>query len=387
MTLADHLDTRPPGYDLVRLALAWAVLVSHTWPLGGFGPEPGSPFAPEFLTLGGFAVAGFFAMSGLLVGRSALDRPTGSFAAARAIRIIPAYWVSLIVSAFVVAWIGWHHERGTWRGFVVVTPDSAWAYVARAALFPVEFVHGVFDVFTTSTPYGRATGSSFVNGSLWTLAYEVRCYALAAIVAIAARHLGRRAVIAAWAAAFGLAAFHELRPAFASATVGPVVDPTLASLSFVFLTGTVLAAFADRIVLRPHLAIAALVVGVTAGRLTSFTAVTISAATLAVLVPFVAAALDRPAAALRGTDWSYGTYLYAWPVQMLLAMWGFDAGPWRFVLASTAITLVFAAASWYGVERPTMRRWRDHERRTSLRRTTGRHDTGPHPRASRNADA
>ena len=37
---------RSAGFDVVRLILAFLVLVSHTWPLGGFGEEPPSPLTP-----------------------------------------------------------------------------------------------------------------------------------------------------------------------------------------------------------------------------------------------------------------------------------------------------------------------------------------------------
>ena len=60
-TLDDYLGERSAGFDVVRLILAFLVLVSHTWPLGGFGEEPPSPLTPRYLTLGGFSVAGFFA--------------------------------------------------------------------------------------------------------------------------------------------------------------------------------------------------------------------------------------------------------------------------------------------------------------------------------------
>ena len=99
-TLEDFLARRPAGLDLVRLVLAVLVLVSHTWTLGGFGGEPHSPLGSDFLTLGGFAVAGFFALSGLLVGRSAMRRTMPAFARSRAVRVLPAYWVALVVSAF-----------------------------------------------------------------------------------------------------------------------------------------------------------------------------------------------------------------------------------------------------------------------------------------------
>ena len=37
------LDSRSAGFDLVRLVLAFLVLVSHTWSLGGFGNEQEMP--------------------------------------------------------------------------------------------------------------------------------------------------------------------------------------------------------------------------------------------------------------------------------------------------------------------------------------------------------
>ena len=40
-TLNDFIDSRSGGFDVLRLILAFLVLVSHTWVLGGFGREPG----------------------------------------------------------------------------------------------------------------------------------------------------------------------------------------------------------------------------------------------------------------------------------------------------------------------------------------------------------
>ena len=137
--------------------------------LGGFGEEPPSPIAPRFLTLGGFAVAGFFALSGLLVGRSAMRRDTATFARARAVRILPAYWVALLVSAFGAGLLGWVHDGGSIGGYLSADADGPFAYIGRAALLPIEFVHGIFDVFAASTPFGsrgppaRRTPSSRVQ--------------------------------------------------------------------------------------------------------------------------------------------------------------------------------------------------------------------------------
>jgi hypothetical protein len=40
MTLRDALATRDNALNFVRLVLAGLVIVSHTWPIGGFGADP-----------------------------------------------------------------------------------------------------------------------------------------------------------------------------------------------------------------------------------------------------------------------------------------------------------------------------------------------------------
>ena len=49
-------------------------------------------------------------------------------------------------------------------------------------------------------------------------------------------------------------------------------------------------------------------------------------------------------------DISYGTYLYGWPIQMLLIWWGMREPVAIFLIALPA-ALLCGLASWYGVER------------------------------------
>lgn len=358
-TIADLVDQRSPGFDLLRLALALAVLVSHSWSLGGFGDEPGSPLAPTKLTLGGFAVAGFFALSGLLVGRSAARRPLGAFVRARAVRIVPGYAVAVVASAFGAAALGWIHEHGSLRGFVSLDGDGPFAYVGRALLFPVEMMHGVRDVFATSTPYGIARGESIVNGSLWTLPYEVRCYLVVGLVALVMHRWGeRRTVLAAWLVTAVLAVGYREAPGFTTAVIGPVADQTLVMLLFVFLSGTLVGAHGSRIRVLGWVPATALVVALVCGRTSLFLSEHLGSASLALVLPPIAVLIAPLGAALRGVDLSYGAYLYAWPVQQLLAMYRVTTDVRVYLALSTAITLPLAAASWYAVERPSMRRWR-----------------------------
>ncbi|MCB0999981.1 MAG: acyltransferase [Acidimicrobiales bacterium] len=357
-TIADLVEQHSPGFDALRLVLAFLVLVSHTWPLGGFGDEPRSPLAPTYLTLGGFAVAGFFAMSGLLVGRSAVRRPLGAFARARVLRIVPGYATAVIVTALPVAGLAWLHEHGGLAGFVDASPEGPLGYIGRWLLFGTDMVHGVQGVFTSSTPYGLASGSSFVNGSLWTLPYEVRCYLVIGMVGLAVRRWGQqRSIGVAWALTGLVAVGYHQSPDLVGHTIGTVADRTLVMLLFVFLTGSLVGVFADRVRLMGWMPFAALAIALVVGRWSMFLSEHLGNAALAVVLPSVAVLLAPAGARLRGVDLSYGLYLYAWPVQMLLAMYGLDGNPWVFVFVATAITAVLAAASWFGIERPAVLRW------------------------------
>ena len=64
--------------------------------------------------------------------------------------------------------------------------------------------------------------------------------------------------------------------------------------------------------------------------------------------------LGRKPSPVRLPDISYGTYLYGWPVQVLLVAWGLT-NPLLLFPASLAIAGLFGAASWFGVERLALR--------------------------------
>ena len=357
-SLDDFIDSRSGGFDVLRLVLAFLVLISHSWVLGGFGSEPGSPFGPEILTLGGFAVGAFFALSGMLVGRSALRRTPARFARARAARVLPAYWAALVLSALVAGTLGWLHEQHRWGGYIGLQAGGPLLYIVRNALLPIDFFHASNGVFATSTPYGIATGGSWLNGSLWTLPYEVRCYIVIALLAVAARKFGtRRTIGAGWLVTAAIAVGYHWHEAPVAFSVGVVADSKLITLLLIFLTGTMAGIWADRIRLFGVVPAAGLAVALVAGRRSLFFADNIAGAATAVLVAPTAALLAPFARFLRGVDISYGVYLYAWPIQQLVAMYDITTGPWMFVLVSGAITTGVAVASWFVIEQPAMRRW------------------------------
>lgn len=163
-----QLDPRNNSLNLIRLVLAFAVLIHHSWPLAGVAGEP--MFAGD--TLGGWAVAGFFGVSGYLITSSRLSNSLGPYLVNRIARIMPAFWVCLLSMAFVFAPIGYWAAKGNLGGFLTA-PHSPVNYLISNALLDMRF----HDVASTplNVPYEGAW-----NGSLWSLYYEFLCYLIIA---------------------------------------------------------------------------------------------------------------------------------------------------------------------------------------------------------------
>lgn len=87
-----------PGFDMLRVGLAFAVILRHCFPISyGNGATAGYAWAA---TVG--IVPSFFILSGFLVTGSALRLTLGKFIASRALRIVPALAVDTIVTVLVI---------------------------------------------------------------------------------------------------------------------------------------------------------------------------------------------------------------------------------------------------------------------------------------------
>ena len=221
-SLAETFDPAANGITLLRLSLALVVVFSHAFKIGAFGADPGEVLSGGQTQLGTVAVAAFMVLSGFLVTRSRETAGARRFAWRRLLRVMPAYWVCLAVTAFVVAPAAALAVGGG------VEPGEALGYVTGNALL-VHLVPGVGSAFA-SDPYAY-----IANGSLWTLAPEAACYIV--ILCIPRRYL--RTVAPALLA--GLAVVHLARMTGA--------DPSIIAVDFPleFALGACAWLFRDRI--------------------------------------------------------------------------------------------------------------------------------------------
>jgi peptidoglycan/LPS O-acetylase OafA/YrhL len=108
--------TRLRALDLLRFFAAAAVLAYHFTGFGGGGPWPQAAreVFPGVGAVTGFGYLGvdlFFMISGFVILMSAWGRGTGEFAVSRIVRLLPAYWISVLLGAVIFAVFGFGNGR------------------------------------------------------------------------------------------------------------------------------------------------------------------------------------------------------------------------------------------------------------------------------------
>lgn len=346
--LLDVIDNKNNNFNLIRMLAAAAVIISHSYALalGGRGFEPVNNFLG--ISLGEIAVNIFFITSGLLVCRSLCFRSNlTTFIMSRCLRIYPALIVSIVFCVCLGA---------------LLSTYSISEYMVDNELFNFIFYNGTMVLSDAqelpglfyNAPYDRA-----VNGSLWTLPWELRMYL----------------VLLGLGAALTLSKHLSLTVNFI-----PSAILIMAIVSFAFYMGfhfsnnfhwfyykffrfaTVFFLGGSLYVLRRYIvmdikwllyALVALVLAYLVNEDTFFVA-------FIMLSPYIVLCLAyMPQGSILNYnklgDYSYGTYIYAWPIQQTLAVTLVGITPYQMMAYAFVLTLLLATFSWHLIEKPSMK--------------------------------
>lgn len=360
-TIGESFSGRHNSLNALRLALALMVLVGHAGGLGGFGDVGGINGAG----LGTFAVYGFFGISGFLIAGSAVRNRPGRYIWQRFLRIFPAFWVCLIVTALFFGILGWmgHHPAQCGLSCYFGASDSPLGYLYRNWFLPSAYIQ---QSAIAGTPSGIPLPLSW-DGSLWTLFYEFLCYlglmALAVSGCLRHRIVTLVGTVGLWALIVLITLTPSLDDQFNA--VRNAVIMSLFKFAAVFLVGAVIYLYRDRIPDSGWLALGCSVVFVASLWLPNGTLPDGSARDpllwftdsdlLAPLVayPLLWLGIHLPFQRVSArNDYSYGVYIYAYPVSQLLAIWGVQRwGYPAYVSLSVVATIPFAVASWWLIEK------------------------------------
>ncbi|MGH8529173.1 MAG: acyltransferase family protein [Nevskiales bacterium] len=350
-TLARTLATRNNNFNLLRLIAASLVIYAHSFPLL-LGPSsgPGGGAADWFydwtgIIAGGLAVQAFFVMSGIMVTQSfERSRTVWIFIRARILRIYPALVVCVLLCALMLG------PAMTSVGLLNYLSDArVWRFIAvNSSLTSLEiqlFLPGVFE----SNPI-----SGYVNGSLWTLPWEILMYV--GLTAAGVLGLLRGSAVTLTICLCSLLIYIS-EPALGE----PVFRHKLvlcASFSSYFFVGVLLYLWRERIKLNwITLGVSVAVWTLACSQLREHPlALLLYVPALAYLIINLASV---PGGFIRGYgrfgDYSYGTYIYAYPVQQLLvSLYGFS-GPLSLTLTALLASWALAFCSWHLIESPALK--------------------------------
>ncbi|ADP78658.1 acyltransferase 3 [Pseudofrankia inefficax] len=325
--------------NMIRLLLAATVVISHSRTIAGHGDG----ISIGHGEIAKFAVDAFFVISGFLITGSRLGLPTGRYLWNRILRIFPAFWAALLGTAFLAAPIAWYHDHNSLGGLFTDAHGPV-QYVLRNCLLDIGF----WDV--AGTP-AHVPFPAVWDGSIWTLRWEVACYlGIAALGAVGL--LARRGVVLGifgvmWAAY----AFHDVAPSVAGGAFAH--QQTVTRFALLFLSGTLMCLFQDKIPFSDALGALALV-EVAVAYVALDHAYIWAGPPLAYACLWVATRVPMPK--LLRNDFSYGLYIFTMPVQQLLAVFGLAKGSLTvYTVLSLSGGLALAALSWFGLEKRVLK--------------------------------
>jgi peptidoglycan/LPS O-acetylase OafA/YrhL len=311
------LNSNTNAIRIVRLALAFAVLWGHSFVLSGsHGP------LEDWTAWHGMAVAGFFLLSGVLITRSFQGANLVPFIWHRILRIMPGYWACLLLTALVLG---------------VAYPNEALSYL-RADWFLMYRKENIGEWFAANL------FPLTVNGSLWTLESEFKCYLGVAVLGVLGVFRWGKWLVPLLAIFLFVLYFLKLTGRFHDAS-------NTTEQRLYFALGMTAFLYRDKLKLDVRLGIPLLLAGLALTK--SFAILSplcFSYGLLAVSYGF-ADRLPR-----KFPDLSYGVYLYAFPIQQLLSMWGAQRFGLGFYIASSVVCVIpLALFSWYVIEQPANR--------------------------------
>ena len=348
---------RDNAFNFMRLCFALMVIVFHAGVIGwGLGHEP----IAWPVDLGGIAVTGFFGLSGFLICRSGRRTSPVRFVWHRILRIFPGYWACLIATAFILAPLLFWHEHGSLHLF------------RHTGSGPLGYVYHNFLTDQQQGDVSRVTYTakypSVLNGSLWTLKSELTCYLLVLLLAIIAvlrraRWLvlvigGGLLAVIVWDTFVGPTQPGPLAPVIVVdlPVLGVFLLFYLAVFGLAFVLGMIADLYRAVIPMNDVLGVIATVCWLASLWLgwplfgPAVVAFVYMLLWLGVRIP---RALRRIG---RKNDYSYGVYIYAFPLQQALSILGVPRfGYWFYLLTSIVTVLAVAMASWHLVEKRAMR--------------------------------
>lgn len=338
-TFGDALDAnngKTAGFDYLRLILAYEVILVHSF-RSSYGSGGSFIWDGFYRPIVAIILPMFFALSGFLVAGSLVRSPRiYDFLVLRALRIVPALAFETVVAALIL---------GPLLTTIVLSEYF------RDPEFFAYFLNIVGDVhFHLPGLFLANPDPSFVNIQLWALPVELECYILLTFLAVLGIVNRPKLLVVGLLVGMFYAYFrdHSKGELFFS---GANVPQKTLLLSF--LAGVVLFRCQHRIPYNWRIFVACVVASLAILYFRTFTYFAVIP--IAYITCFIGIANPPKRGFLFNGDYSYGIYLFGYPLQQTYTLLFPDYRIWYLnAIASMAAATGLAMISWVLVENPIL---------------------------------
>jgi len=326
-TIEYLLNKKSNNFNLIRLLAAISVIYGHTSAITGHGPADLFLQYVGFKFIGGVAVDIFFVISGFFITSSFVNAKNYKyFLVSRILRIYPALIVCILLTVFIVGPLltestEYFTNKQTWE----------YLYLNSSAYSTVYHLPGVF---TNLFDKG-------VNGSLWSIAVEVKLYIIVFI--------------------FGLFSILKNKYFFNSLFFVIIVisyfKPTFFEyilqfenhrhVALMFLIGSFIYINKEMLILNPFILLFLCFFAATQHGTDNF--VYAYMVLLPYMVFYIGFSKEIKVFNKIG-DYSYGVYLYGWVVQQIVIYFSPALSNLNHAIISIIFSLFMAMISWHLIE-------------------------------------
>ena len=332
-----------PGFDHLRIGLALSIFLWHSFSIS-YGQDYGAtlPRFPVPVLLAALLPM-FFGLSGFLVMGSALR--TGelkTFITFRVLRILPALFTEIMISALILG--------------PLLTSLPLHDYFTSPMLF--EYFGSLIGRVRFSLPglFLDNPAPQLVNFALWTVGPEILCYVIMSLLLLTGAY--RKVRLMTLITGIYVLLTLAIGWIFPSRGVAEVLPSKL--LIFCFLVGNLIFLYRNRLPFSHWWAAAAFALALIFlyvmqtghGEIYAYLAIPLLIYTIAV----VGLSSLPPLPFFHRGDYSYGVYIYGFPIQQ--AVTHFLPHAYRIwyinLMLALPLTLIFAVSSWHLIEKPVL---------------------------------
>jgi peptidoglycan/LPS O-acetylase OafA/YrhL len=335
---------RNNNFNFLRLVFAILVLLSHSPELVD-GNRSREILTKVFGTIsfGELAVEGFFLLSGYMIIKSWLQKPDlKAFGKKRIARIYPGFIVATLFSIFLFGLLGANNMSSYLHSINYL----------RCLFFAITLMGPPTPDTFNGTPY------PIVNGAMWTLSYEFRCYMLVAILGVYGINGCRKIWLFILAfmitVVFACSFFDINKYNFFGSFYIFGVPSEIIQLFSCFATGACFYLYHDKVKYKFPWAVTSFFMLICCLFYSKITNISFCILGGYCIFYFSFCNINILKIFQKFPDISYGLYLYGWPIQKLL-LWNFPSlSPWTLFLLAWVVSSIFGFMSWKLVESPAL---------------------------------